>query len=56
MTNKEYWDRLIHKYETMSDEEFMRLVEEIDNDCESVFLIAENSHDVREQKHEDVPV
>ena len=56
MTNKEYWDRLIHKYETMSDEEFMHLMEEIDNDYEPVFLIAENSRNVSGQKHENVPV
>lgn len=43
MTNKEYWDGLIRKYETMSDEEFMRLMEEIDNDCEPVFFIEDDS-------------
>ena len=52
MMNKEYWDRLIHKYKTTPDEEFMRLMEDIDNDCEPVFLIAESSHDVSGQKHE----
>lgn len=43
MTNKEYWDRLIRKYEAMSDEEFQHLVGEIDNDCESVFFIVDDS-------------
>lgn len=40
MTNKEYWDGLFKEYEAMSDEEFARLIEEIEQEDEDIFLIA----------------
>ena len=43
MTNKEYWSGLINKYEMMSDEEFARLIEEIDRDSAEIFLIKDNT-------------
>lgn len=39
MTNQEYWDALIHKYETMSDEEFSRILENTEENTASFFFL-----------------
>ena len=41
MNNSTYWEYLIDKYEKMSDEDFEKLVDELDQRNEP-FLISEN--------------
>lgn len=41
MDNSTYWEYLINKYENMSDEDFEKLVDELDQKNEP-FLISEN--------------
>lgn len=42
MTNQEYWNGLIRKYESMSDENFSRIVDEIEKTTAPFFFLEDD--------------
>lgn len=45
MASKEYWDELMKRFNSMSDEEFKKLVEKCEREPEIKFMIVDDEGD-----------